>query len=395
MEPELPRLGDRSLFPDLRARAYLHHAGISPPSSLVRAAVERVIRESAEEGACAFSRRLSEREALRAELGALVGASDSQSEIALVPSTMYGLSAIALSVPWRAGDRVLAFAGEYPTNVSVWQRACTLFGLSLTLLPAADFAGPDGPDFNRLDAELARGGVRLCAASAVQFASGLRMPLREIAERCHRHRAELAVDAVQALGAVPFDVHELGVDYLAAGAHKWLMGIEGGGFVYVRSSLLGALRPAFAGAMSHEGALELFTDGPGHLRYDRPLRHEARVLEGGMLSTTASAALLASLASLRALGIANIFSHIQRYHDALESPLIELGFRSLRAPDLARRSAILSFVPPSGRSAPQLAAALTATGVVCSGPDGMLRFAPHFWNNLDEVPGVVTELQNA
>jgi cysteine desulfurase / selenocysteine lyase len=393
MKSDLPRLGDRSLFPDLRSKAYLHHAAISPASSAVRAAVERVIRESAEEGAVAFSRRLQEREALRGELGSLLGARYSASEIAFVPSTMYGLAAVALSLPWRAGDRVMVFSDEYPTNVTIWQQACALFGSSLTLLPASDFAAPGGPDFTRFDAELARGGVRLCAVSAVQFATGLRMPLRELAERCHSHGAELAVDAVQALGAVPLDVNELGIDYLAAGSHKWLMGADGAGVVYVRRALLGALRPAFAGAMSHQGALDLFTRGPGHLRYDRPLRDEARVFEGGMVSTTALAGLAAALSTLRALGIENIFAHIQRYHDALEGAVIDLGFRSLRAPDLARRSGILSFAPPKGTSAPQLAAALTAAGVICSGPDGVLRFAPHFWNSPDEVAGVLAELR--
>lgn len=381
------------MFPDLRAKAYLHHAGISPASSAVRAAVERVMRESAEEGASAFSRRLLERDALRVELAALLGAPGGEAEIALVPSTTYGLAAIATSVPWRAGDRVIAFTGEYPTNVTVWQQACARFSLSLTLLPAADFAAPGGPDFTRLDAELARGDVRLCAVSAVQFATGLRMPLREIAGRCRRHGAELAVDAVQALGAVPLDVTECGIDYLAAGSHKWLMGADGAGVVYIRRSLLSAMCPTIAGAMSHQGALELFTDGPGHLRYDRPLRDDARVLEGGMLSSTAVAGLAASLSILRKLGIPSIFAHIQRYHDALEASLRELGFRSLRAPDLARRSGILSFEPPNGQLAPQLAAALSAADVVCSGPDGVLRFAPHFWNSLDEIPTVVAELR--
>jgi selenocysteine lyase/cysteine desulfurase len=382
------RLGDRGLFSTLRARAYLNHAGISPASDPVRAAIERVVRESAEEGAMAFSRRLTERETLRSELGALIGAREPDAEIAFVPSTMYGLCAIALSLPWSRGDRVIAFEGEYPTNVTAWQRACELFELSLTLLPASDFAGPS-PDFSRLDAELARGGVRLCAASAVQFQTGLRMPIAAIAERCHRHGAELAVDAVQALGAVPFDVCTLGVDYLAAGSHKWLMGTDGGGFVYVRRELCPGLRAAFAGAMSHEGAVAIFTHGPGHLRYDRPLRPDARVLEGGMLSSTASASLAVSVPMLRQVGIEAIYQHIQRYHDALEAPMVALGFESLRATDPARRSGILSFMPPPGRLSPQLVTALSAHGISAAPPDGVLRFSPHYCNSLDETAHVL------
>lgn len=383
------RLGDRGLFSVLRARAYLNHAGISPASDPVRAAIERVVRESAEEGSVGFSRRLVERDQLRTELGALIGAREPDAEIAFVPNTMYGLSAIALSIPWQRGDRVIAFDGEYPTNVTAWQRACELFGLSLTLLPVSDFAREEGPDFSRLDRELERGRVRLCAASAVQFQTGLRMPLAAIAARCHAHGAELAVDAVQALGAVPFDVTALGVDYVAAGSHKWLMGSDGGGFVYVRRALCPSLRAAFAGAMSHQDAVEIFTHGPGHLRYDRPLRDDARVLEGGMLSSASFASLTASIPMLRALGVEKIYAHIQRIHDQLEAPLTSLGFRSLRSRDPERRSGILSFMPPAGKLSPQLTAALAERGVVCAPPDGVLRFSPHFWNGLEEAPLVI------
>jgi selenocysteine lyase/cysteine desulfurase len=379
----------------MRARAYCNHAGISPASDPVRAAIERVARESAEEGSVSFVRRLSEREELRRELGALINAAEPEAEIAFAPSTMYGLCAIALSIPWKPGDRVIAFEGEYPTNVTAWQRAAELFGLSLTLLPVSDLARPTGPDFSRLEAELAQGRVRVCAASAVQFQTGFRMPLAEISERCHAHGAELAIDAVQALGAVPFDVRALGVDYVAAGAHKWLMGCDGGGFVYVRRALAPSMRAAFAGAMSHQDGVEIFTHGPGHLRYDRPLRDDARVFEGGMLSSGALASLAVSVKMLRALGVAAIYEHIQSYHDRLEAPLTALGFRSLRPFDAARRSGILSFMPPAGSASPPLVAALAERGVVAAPPDGVLRFSPHFWNNLDEIPIIVDAVRNA
>jgi cysteine desulfurase/selenocysteine lyase len=223
----------------------------------------------------------------------------------------------------------------------------------------------------------------------------LRMQLAEIAKRCHAHGAELAVDAVQALGAVPFDVVALGVDYLAAGSHKWLLGADGGGFVYVRRALAPSLRAAFAGAMSHQDAVEIFTHGPGHLRYDRPLRQDARVIEGGMLSSASLVSLLASVPILRGLGVEAIYAHIQRYHDLLEGPLIELGFQSLRSRDPARRSGILSFMPPAGRLSPQLVAALGERGVVAAPPDGVLRFSPHFWNSLDEAPIVIDAVRSA
>jgi cysteine desulfurase/selenocysteine lyase len=396
--PVQPRLGSRELFCQLDVVAYLNHAAISPLADPVRAAARRALDELGAHGSAGFGARLAERQALREDLARLLHAEPA--EIALVPSTLYGLAALATSYPWRAGARLIAFAGEYPTNVTVWQQACERFGLELCLLPVADLALPGGPDFTRLERELARGDVQLCAVSAVQFQSGLRTPLAELARLCHAHGAELAVDAVQALGSMPFDVAALGVDYAAAGSHKWLMGVDGAGVLYVKRDRLARLRPAIAGAFSHVDAELIFTHA-GELRYDRALRDEARVFEGGMLSSVSCAALGASLPILLALGPEQIHAHVNVYLDCLESGLLARGFHSLRLPDTARRSCTLGVLPPSsapvtapGASASRLATLLCSRGVICSAPDGVLRFAPHFHSAVSEVAAVLAILDD-
>ncbi len=107
--------------------------------------------------------------------------------------------------------------------------------------------------------------MRLVAVSAVQFQTGLSMPLAEIGALCRAHGAELCVDAVQAVGVVPMDVEALGLDYLACGAHKWLLGLEATGFLYVRRERQPSLRPALAGWLSHEDAVSFLLEGPGKL----------------------------------------------------------------------------------------------------------------------------------
>jgi selenocysteine lyase/cysteine desulfurase len=71
-----------------------------------------------------------------------------------------------------------------------------------------------------LEDQLKRG-LRLVAVSAVQFQTGLCMPLVEMAALCRKYGAEIAVDAIQAAGVVPFAIDALGLDYVAGGAHKW------------------------------------------------------------------------------------------------------------------------------------------------------------------------------
>ena len=287
-------LGDRSLFPDLAARAYLNHAAMSPPSLLVRAAVREVADTYAKHGAAAWMHFAEQRALLRRRLATLIGAD--ADNIGFVPNTSHGVLTIAMCLPWQRGDRVLLLRGEFPTNVTPWQRAATLFGLTVVWLDADAFAG-DGDGLQQLEDELRRG-ARLLAVSAVQFQTGLRMPLRKMAALCHRYGAEIFVDGIQALGAVPLDVRADDLDYLAAGAHKWLMGMEGAGMLYVAPSRIAALQPRLASWLSHNEATRFLFEGEGHLRYDRSIRARADFVELGVVGSLSHAALHAAVGTL-------------------------------------------------------------------------------------------------
>ena len=373
------RIGDRSLFPTLSPFAYLNHAAISPLSTEVSRAVSAVISSYAQNGLDAFMQCLAQRERLRARLGRLIGAPTEA--IALMPSTTRTVVDTALCIPWERGDRVVCFRGEFPTNVTPWQRAAQTFGLEIVLLDADAFRTEEG--LAQLERELSRG-VRLVAVSAVQFQTGLAMPLDAIVQRAHAAGAEVFVDAIQAVGVLPIDVGALDVDYLGCGSHKWLMGAEGAAFLYVRPGL--PLVPRVAGWLSHEEPVRFLFEGRGHLRYDRPIRQDVTFLESGAQNAIGFAALDASVALIEALGVEAIFEHVQRYHDALEPVLLRRGFVSERHETL--RSGILSFSPPARLDLPALVSELGAHGVACTQPDGRLRFAPHWPNSLDEIDRV-------
>ena len=387
-----PRLGDRSLFPDLTPGAYLNHAGISPPSRPVQQAVTELLRLYASRGGEGVLAMLHMRSRLRERIARLIGVG--AADVALTSGATHGIQAVALSFPWRRGDRLVLFDGEFPANVTPWQRAAALFDLVPRFVALARFESSDAEGLAALEAEL-RGGARLVAVSAVQFSSGLAMPLAEMAALCARHGAELFVDAIQALGAVPLDAAALGVDYLACGAHKWLMGAEGAGFLYVRPDRVAALRPALAGWLSHEEAIAFLLE-PGQLRYDRPIRREASLFEAGSASALSQAALDASLGLLLDLGPGAIHAHVNRYLDRLEPLLAARGFTTRRPRDRARRAAFLSAAPPPERTARQIREALQCAGVAVSTPDGLVRFAPHWPNDADrELPGVEAALEAA
>jgi selenocysteine lyase/cysteine desulfurase len=385
-------LGDRSLYPDLQAKAYLAYAATAPVSRLVKAAVNRVLDGYAERGNVAFFEFLEQREQLRGKLGRLIGARGE--DIALIAGTTRGISDLALDLPWRAQDRVVLFEGEFPANVTPWQRAAELFGLQLEFVPMAHAVEDEESFLNPLAALLQRG-ARLVAVSAVQFQTGLRMPLEKLGALCKKYGAELCVDAIQACGVVPLDVAACGVDYLVTGSHKWLLGPEGVGFLFATPERARALVPRTAGWLSHEDGTRFLFGGAGHLRYDRPFKHDVTLLEGGSSSTLGFAALDAAIEPLLALTPAAILRHVGSYLDLLEPALEARGFRSRRAREPERRSGIASFEPPAGISATDLVIQLRPRGVFASMPDGLLRLAPHFPNAVSEIETVLGALDEA
>ena len=121
-------------------------------------------------------------------------------------------------------------------------------------------------------------------------------------------------------------------------------GLRSGGRLHPRR--VAALRPHVAGWLSHESAESFLFQGPGQLRYDRPIRKSADLFEGGTCNAMGFAALGASLQLIQQLGVEAIYRHVSTYLDELEPGLVERGFVSLRSPDPAKRSAILSVAVP-------------------------------------------------
>lgn len=392
MTVERVEFGSRSLFPELEVDAYLSFAAIAPVSVRVTRAVDAVLHSYARLGQLAFLEWMAQRERLRQKLARLLGAAGE--DIALTSGTTRGISELALCMPWKAGDRVLLFDGEFPANVSPWQSVAKLFGLELCFLPRPEPSFDEDRLLAPLAKELGRG-ARLVAVSAVEFQSGLRMPLAAISRLCHAHGAELAVDGIQACGLLPLDVVALDLDYLVGGAHKWLMGIEGAGFVYARPVCARRLEPRTAGWLSHEEGTRFLMHGPGELRYDRPVKRGIQFMEAGSSSAVSFAALEAGLDPIQELSPSAIFDHVSAYLDALADGLAARGLITLRAADPERRSGILSVVPPAGTPASELVTALRQRRIIASTPDGLLRFAPHFPNSLAEIPKVLDALDEA
>ena len=239
----------RAAMPSAAKCAYFDHAAMSPLPRPTADAVQKWLQEAVEIGGPIWGEWVKRVESVRAAAAQMIGAR--ADEIALVPNTTAGISLVAEGLDWRAGDNVVTFADEFPSNVYPWMNLASR-GVETRRVPI-DVSGQ--PDLELLaDAVDAR--TRIVTISWVGFATGYRHDVRRIAEIAHEKGALLFVDGIQALGVFPIDVNEFGVDFMAADSHKWLLGPEGAGFAYIRREHLDKLRPIGPGWHSVNPAQE-------------------------------------------------------------------------------------------------------------------------------------------
>lgn len=365
----------RDLFPITRQKIYLHHAGVSPFSDRVRAAVEEIAAQGNLQGADyeAYQQDVLE---TRGALARLLGGRPE--EIAFTRSTSHGLSILAFGLDWQAGDNVVGARWEYPANLFPWM-ALGDRGVELRLVE---------PEGGRITPEaifaLCDARTRLVALSWVQFWNGFRADIATIAAECRRQGILFAVDVIQGLGALRLEVEEAGCDFAAAGSGKWLMAIPGVGVAWCRSELIERLRPVTAGTHSMEDGTAYFDP---RLEWKRSAE---RFEESVPASSLNLAALRAAAGLLLEVGPEVIEERVLGLSRRLGEGLADLGYNVI-APwprEPSESSGIVSFNRP-GVPCQELLRDLTAAGVVCRTHRDFVRLAPHFYNTEAEIDRVL------
>ncbi len=219
--------------------------------------------------------------------------------------------------------------------------------------------------------------TRLVAISHVQFSNGFRIDLKELAKICHENESQLIVDAIQSLGAVPVDVQNQDIDYMATGGYKWLLGPLGTGFLYIKRELSESLNPCFIGSMSDATPFNLshhtYSPGLGSQRFQASLG-----LHGILIAK--------AVQFLDDLGIDKIFSHIMKLTDIIIEFVQAESHFQLQTPieNQKQRSGIVNFSSPKGD---KIVAQLRnlPIPIAISYREGGLRLSPHCYNTEEEI----------
>src|SRR5262249_4177673 len=226
--------------------AYFDHAAVAPLPRRSCAMMGAWAAHQMAHGCVSWPEWEQKLEVIRRDCARLIHADPD--EIAFVNSTTHGIGLVAEGFPWREGDNVVTAAEEYPSNLYPWMNLADR-GVTLREVVSRGGRVEVGDRAAAMDAR-----TRLLTISHVAWSSGFRNDLDALAELCRARGIALFVDAIQGLGPLTLDASRTPVDFLCADGHKWLLGPEGAGFLFVRRDWIDRLRPLNVGWHSVVGS---------------------------------------------------------------------------------------------------------------------------------------------
>ena len=357
-------------FPQNETLRYLNHAAVSPWPRRAAEAVAAFADENLRIGARDYPLWLKTEQQLRGRLTRLLNA-PSSADIALVKNTSEALSFVAFGLDWKPGDQILISDEEFPSNRVVWE-ALRPQGVEVVQV---NLGGAD-PEADLLAACSPK--VRLMSISAVQYASGLRLDLQRLGEGCEQRDVLLCIDAIQQLGALPFDVQQSRCAFAMADGHKWMLGPEGLGVFYCRSDLRNQLK-------LHEYGWHMLEHAGDHDRADWEPARTARRFECGSPNMLGAVALDASLSLLEEVGMSMVARALGERIEQLDRGLRGIsGIELLSPSDASRRAGILTF-RLDGWGNQELFERIKAQHIVCAQRGGGIRFSPHYYTRPEVI----------
>jgi selenocysteine lyase/cysteine desulfurase len=365
----------RGRFPIFKRKVYVNSCSQGALSDSVRAAYQRYLDDWDERGA-PWEYWVELMEAAREEFAGLIGADGD--EVAVTTSVSAGVSALASAFRFDQGrDTIVVSNFEFPTIGQIWH-AQELRGARVVHVPAER----DGTiPLERFEAAVDER-TALVAVTAVCFRNGSRIDVEGVTRLAHQRGARVLLDAYQAVGALPIDVHAMEVDFLAAGVLKYLLGSAGLAFLYCRAEHVKELVPTATGWFADADIFQMDI-------HDYSPSPTARRFEAGTPPVPNIYAGIAGIRLMREIGVAATAEHVRGLNDLLLEGLDELGARVVTPRDPARRGPLIA-VESSDVHA--LVEALAADEIVTSSRDANLRISPHCYNSTEDVRALLDSL---
>lgn len=370
-------------FPVTRRNIYLNHAANGPLPRPVARMLHEYVDDTSIYGNINYARWSEYESEAHRRLADLIQARPEQ--IALTASTGDGFMTVAQGLRWREGDVIISAEGEFPSNVYPWLNLEEQ-GVRLHKVPARNARIVVGDILESITER-----TRLVTLSLVEFSTGFRNDIATIARHCHERGIFCGIDAMQALGSVDIDVQALGVDYLCAASHKWLLGPQICGILYVADDFLPQLHAPRRGWLSVESPFDFFN-------HNQPLRAGAVRFEHSSTNRLPIVGMDAALGMFESLdgGMEAVEERILGLTGYATAGLERLGYPVVSPQGEGERSGIVCFKPHperQGISLQDIVDELALRRIYVAARGDIVRVSPHFYNTIEEIDVLLNILE--
>lgn len=379
--PRTPAEPDEKYWGEVRSRflvprdiAFLNAANLCPTSLPAIEAHERNMRRyEVNPSPEVRSELLKGREEARSILATAMRVTPE--EIVLVRNTTEGNNFVSSGVELGAGDEVIVWADNHPSNLGAWNTKAKRFGFTVVTVPVPpSHPGIDG--YVDLFAKAFTPRTKLMAISHVSSNSGDLLPANELCKLARDRGVMSLVDGAQAFGVLDLDLGTMQPDFYTGSMHKWPCGPKEKGMFFINKAVHDKIHPSVIGVYG------------GAVGISRQFEAE------GQRDDASMAAVVDALKFQSSIGRDVIEKRSRSLASHFVTELGKLnGVKMHTHTDPARHAAIVIFQPGS-LDVRKLGAALTGTEKIVvtmrAGADRTgLRFAPHFYNTMDDVDRTV------
>lgn len=319
----------RELFPMLASSTHLASCSQGARSTELDLSLTRMMETIADQGA-PWGLWMDEVERARSLFARSINASPS--EIALVPNASVGAYQVASTLDYAERPGIVSTDMEFPSVAHVWL-AQRPRGATVTFASEAD-GHVDAAEYAKLIDQR----TNLVSAPLVSYKNGARLPISDIVGQAHEAGARVFIDAYQAAGVVPIDVKALNCDYLVTGTLKYMLGLPGLAFLYVRDGVADQVNPQLTGWFAR---VDPFEFDPRSLDF----ADDARRMETGTPSIPSVYAANAGMRVLEQRDVESAWTYIQARVAETATSIEELGYEiyspregSARGPQVAVRT---------------------------------------------------------
>ena len=364
---------------EIEGVTYLNAAGNAPMPKVALRAVQNAIELKKYPQRIADALYFDVPSRIRASIARLIGAS--ADEVAITTGASSGMAAVAYGLSWKPGDEIVTAKGEFPLQYTTWKPMEQREGLKLKIVaPSGRFISADD-----LIAALTPK-TRLVSVSLVRFDDGSLLDAARLATACHAQGTLLLLDVSQSCGAVPFEVSQLGADFMICAGYKWLLSPFGTGFFWAKREHIDKVRPGPFYWMALEG-MESFSA----MNFSDP--KPARAAKRWDAAETASyfnlAGMEASLEFVVKLGPETVATHNRNLIDLLYERLPKDRCVPASPLDSSRRGPYGCFAGRTPEKTTELYERLKKENVYVSLREGNIRVSPHLYNTERDIDRLI------